>query len=180
MKEINNLKLEIKKLNLEMLNLDNKYTEINKENEKLSSLINEKNVIIYNYQKQLSLQNMNKNNNQFWDDVDNNESIKDDNTNDIFKKYYYNKYYNNKESESNDNSNDNYNLSRKKELNFLENYLSSLLKERCKLENELIEVNESPRTFSDIKLKSNINNKIALNEKEIQNTKNKLKNLRRY
>ena len=44
----------------------------------------------------------------------------------------------------------------------------------------LIEVNESPRTFSDIKLKSNINNKIALNEKEIQNTKNKLKNLRRY
>ena len=69
---------------------------------------------------------------------------------------------------------------RKKELNFLENYLSSLLKERCKLENELIEVNESPRTFSDIKLKSNINNKIALNEKEIQNTKNKLKNLRRY
>ena len=59
-------------------------------------------------------------------------------------------------------------------------YISNLLKERCKLENELIEVTESPRTLSDIKLKNNINDKIDLNEKEIQNTKNKLKIIRGY
>ena len=38
----------------------------------------------------------------------------------------------------------------------------------------------SPRTLSDIKLKNNINDKIDLNEKEIQNTKNKLKIIRGY
>ena len=182
MKEMNNLKLEIKKLNLEMLNLDNKYTEINKENEKLNSLINEKNVIIYNYQKQLNLQYMNKNNNQFWDDVNNNNDKEENNINDVFKKYNYNKYFNNMEHESiNNNANNIKNkFNKNNDLNFLENYLNSLLKERSKLENELIEVNESPKTFSDIKLKSNINNKIALNDKEIQETKIKLKNIRGY
>ena len=182
MKEMNNLKLEIKKLNLEMLNLDNKYTEINKENEKLNSLINEKNVIIYNYQKQLNLQYMNKNNNQFWDDVNNNNDKEENNINDVFKKYNYNKYFNNMEHESiNNNANNIKNkFNKNNDLNFLENYLNSLLKERSKLENELIEVNESPRTFSDIKLKTNINSKISLNEKEIQETKIKLKNLRGY
>jgi hypothetical protein len=39
---------------------------------------------------------------------------------------------------------------------------------------------ESPRTFSDIKLKSIITDKIALNDKEIIDTKNKLKKLRGY
>ena len=38
----------------------------------------------------------------------------------------------------------------------------------------------SPRTLSDIKLKNNINDKIALNENEIQKTKAKLKKLRGY
>ena len=38
----------------------------------------------------------------------------------------------------------------------------------------------SPRTLSDIKLKNNISDKIALNDNEIQKTKNKLKKLRGY
>ena len=38
----------------------------------------------------------------------------------------------------------------------------------------------SPRTLSDIKLKNNINDKIALNENEIQKMKAKLKKLRGY
>ena len=79
----------------------------------------------------------------------------------------------------NNNDNNNYNLNKKK-LNNLENYLSTLLKERCQLENELSEVLESPRTFSDIKLKSNINDKILINDNEIERTKNKLKKLRGY
>jgi len=65
-------------------------------------------------------------------------------------------------------------------LNYFENYLSTLLKERCQLENDLNEIMNSPRTLSDIKLKNNISDKIALNDNEIQKTKNKLKKLRGY
>ena len=65
-------------------------------------------------------------------------------------------------------------------MNYFENYLSTLLKERCQLENDLNEIMNSPRTLSDIKLKNNISDKIALNDNEIQKTKNKLKKLRGY
>ena len=65
-------------------------------------------------------------------------------------------------------------------MNYFENYLSTLLKERCQLENDLNEIMNSPRTLSDIKLKNNISDKITLNDNEIQKTKNKLKKLRGY
>jgi len=177
-KEINELKLENKKLNIEMLNLTNEYNAIKTEKEKLNSLIEEQNNIIYNYQKQLN--NNMQTQTLFCDDVIQTENDDNININNSIKKYSDNNYHYKTLDENNYTYNNNYNLTKKKELNVLENYLSNLLKERCKLENELIEVTESPRTLSDIKLKNNINDKIDLNEKEIQNTKNKLKIIRGY
>ena len=67
---------------------------------------------------------------------------------------------------------------KKGELNYLENYLSSLLKERAQLENDLSEIPDHPRTLKDIKLKNNIKDKISQNDKEIFNIQNQLKNIR--
>ena len=66
------------------------------------------------------------------------------------------------------------------EINYLENYLSCLLKERSKLESELDEINKYTKTLTDIKNKNNINDKISQNNIEIQNIKKKLKKLRGY
>ena len=195
MKEIKELDLENKKLNIEMLNLNNKYNEIKEEKDKLSSLIQEQSNIIYNYQAQLNKQLLNDEYNEEINKREDKYELRsnlkrkanldnniDNNINNGFKNNNYNIYdyeYDYDVVKENNNNN-NYNITNKKELNFLENYLSNLLKERCKLENDLIEVNESPRTVSDIKLKSNINDKITFNENEIQKTKNKLKKLRGY
>ena len=166
--EINKLKLDNKKLNIEYQNLIEKYELIKQEKEKQNSLIEELNIIIYNYQKQLN-PNINTNISLNGNNVD----IERKNENKLKNKYEYKKYdYNNEEYTSQKITNN--------EINYLENYLSSLLREKCKLENELIEIVNYPKTLSDIKLKTNINSKIALNEKEIQETKIKLKNLRGY
>jgi hypothetical protein len=180
-KEINDLKLENKKLNIEIYNLTNEYNTTKAEKDKLNSLIGEQNNIIYNYQKQLNNNNNMNTQALLCDDIiqtenDENINIKNSSIN----RYSNNNYHYKTLEENNYTYNNNYNLTKKKELNVLENYLSNLLKERCKLENELIEATESPRTLSDIKLKNNINDKIELNEKEIQNTKNKLKIIRGY
>ena len=62
----------------------------------------------------------------------------------------------------------------------MENYLSSLLKERSKLENELEEMPKNPRTLTDIKSKNKIKDKISQNKTEIQNIQKKLKKERGY
>ena len=69
---------------------------------------------------------------------------------------------------------------KKSEINYLENYLSSLLKERSKLENELEEMPKNPRTLTDIKSKNKIKDKISQNKNEIQNIQKKLKKERGY
>ena len=66
----------------------------------------------------------------------------------------------------------------KGELNYLENYLSTLLKERTQLENDLSEIPQHPRTLKDIQLKNRIKDKIAQNDKEIFNIQKQLKNIR--
>ena len=166
--EINKLKLDNKKLNKEYQNLIEKYELIKKEKEKQNSLIEELNIIIYNYQKQL---NPNINTNISLNG--NNVNIEPKNENKLKSKYEYKKYdYNNEEYTSQKITNN--------EINYLENYLSSLLREKCKLENELIEVVDYPKTLSDIKLKTNINDKIILNEKEIKKIRYRLKLLRGY
>ena len=71
-------------------------------------------------------------------------------------------------------------MSKKNNLNYFENYLSALLKERYQLENDLTEIMSNPLTLSDIKLKNHINDKISFNNNEIQKTKAKLKKLRGY
>ena len=205
-KKINEIELENNKLNKELYNLSNEYNIIKAEKEKLNLLIEEQNNIIFNYQKQLNTSIIN--NNQICTDFNddnteiendykykskyyNNLKRKENNYNDlntsndmnnIYIKYNSDKYDYSTLDENNNDKN-NYNLLDKKkkiELNSLKNYLNSLLKERCKLENQITESMESPRTFSDIKLKSNITDKIALNDKEIIDTKNKLKKLRGY
>ena len=133
-KEINELKLENKKLNIEMLNLTNEYNAIKTEKEKLNSLIEEQNNIIYNYQKQLN--NNMQTQTLFCDDViqtENDENININNSS--INRYSNNNYHYKTLEENNYTYNNNYNLTKKKELNVLENYLSNLLKERCKLEN---------------------------------------------
>ena len=67
---------------------------------------------------------------------------------------------------------------KKGELNYLENYLSTLLKERTQLENDLSEIPDHPRTLKDIKLKNSIKDKITQNDKEIFNIQKQLKNIR--
>ena len=205
MLEINKeLKKKIKELENENENKDNIISNLK---EKLNLLNEEQNNIIFNYQKQLNTQSINNKNDDtnenYYENIDTNieedfkyknenlnrkdncynskKRYENDNENKIIKKYNYNKYNYNiiEENDFNNNDNNNYNLNKKK-LNNLENYLSTLLKERCQLENELSEVLESPRTFSDIKLKSNINDKILINDNEIESTKNKLKKLRGY
>ena len=166
--EINKLKLDNKKLNKEYQNLIEKYELIKQEKEKQNSLIEELNIIIYNYQKQLN-PNINTNISLNGNNVD----IERKNENKLKSKYEYKKYdYNNEEYTSQKITNN--------EINYLENYLSSLLREKCKLENELIEVVDYPKTLSDIKLKTNINDKIILNEKEIKKIRYRLKLLRGY
>ena len=67
---------------------------------------------------------------------------------------------------------------KKGELNYLENYLSGLLKERTQLEKSFSEIPEHPRTLKDIKLKNSIKDKIIQNDKEVFNTQNQLKKIR--
>ena len=67
---------------------------------------------------------------------------------------------------------------KKGELNYLENYLSTLLKDRTQLEKTFSEIPEHPRTLKDIKLKSSIKDKIAQNEKEVFDIQQKLKKIR--
>ena len=55
---------------------------------------------------------------------------------------------------------------KKGELNYLENYLNSLLKERSKLEKMFNEIPTHPRTLKDIKLRNTIKDKIDHNENE--------------
>ena len=48
------------------------------------------------------------------------------------------------------------------------------------MEIELEDIPKNPRTLTDIKIKNNINDKIAQNNNEIQNIKKKLKKERGY
>ena len=67
---------------------------------------------------------------------------------------------------------------KKGELNYLENYLNSMLKERSKLEKMFNDIPEHPRTLKDIKLRNTIKDKIEHNEKEILITQQQLQNIR--
>jgi hypothetical protein len=69
---------------------------------------------------------------------------------------------------------------KKSEINYLENYLNSLLKERNRLENELSDIPEHPQTLTDIKLRNNIKDKIIQSDNELKNIKQKLKKIRGY
>lgn len=69
---------------------------------------------------------------------------------------------------------------KKGELNYLENYLSSLLNQRAKLENDLSDIPDNPRTLTDVKNRNSIQDKINQNDKEISITKDKLKKIRGY
>ena len=197
-KKIKELELVNKKLNIELSNISYKYNKIKDDNEKLNSLIDQQNNIIYNLQKQLDSQpennyisnNSDINKNSFDIDIDNIDSYKYKNNLKRKENFYDSNIIKNKrdnllssydydKSDYNLNSTNN-SISAKKNLNYFENYLSTLLKERCQLENDLNEIMNSPRTLSDIKLKNNISDKIALNDNEIQKTKNKLKKLRGY
>ena len=241
LQKINDLKLENKKLNIELLNSNNELNILKEENEKLKSKIAEQNTIIYNYQKSLNTKTFNTNTNRLnsYDKI-NNYINENDNDNpyktftlrkyDTSEKYNYsppkrykgrdieipeftglrkkkNNYFKEKENDYNhfDDFDDNdyngkkYNYYRndygdgtldyiteknreikKSEINYLENYLSSLFKERTNLQNELYELPAHPRTLSDIKLKNNISDKISQNNSEIQSIKNKLKKIRGY
>ena len=197
-KKINELELVNKKLNIEISNISYKYNKIKDDNEKLNSLIDQQNNIIYNLQKQLDSQpennyisnNSDINKNSIDIDIDNIDSYKYKNNLKRKENFYDSNIIKNKrdnllssydydKSDYNLNSTNN-SISAKKNLNHFENYLSTLLKERCQLENDLNEIMNSPRTLSDIKLKNNISDKITLNDNEIQKTKNKLKKLRGY
>ena len=197
-KKIKELELVNKKLNIELSNISYKYNKIKDDNEKLNSLIDQQNNIIYNLQKQLDSQpennyisnNSDINKNSIDIDIDNIDSYKYKNNLKRKENFYDSNIIKNKRDNllsSYDYDKSNYNLnstnssiSAKKNLNYFENYLSTLLKERCQLENDLNEIMNSPRTLSDIKLKNNISDKIALNDNEIQKTKKKLKKLRGY
>ena len=197
-KKINELQLLNKKLNIDLSNISDKYNTIKDDFEKLNSLIDQKNNIIYNLQKQLTTpseynhfshySDINKDN--FDIDIDNIDSYKNKNNLKRKENFYdsniitnnrsniLNSFDYNKNNYYNDNNNNL--MSKKNNLNYFENYLSALLKERYQLENDLTEIMSNPLTLSDIKLKNHINDKISFNNNEIQKTKAKLKKLRGY
>jgi len=92
----------------------------------------------------------------------------------------YNYYKTNYNNDSLMNINERDKKIRKGELNYLENYLNSLLKDRIRLENELNEIDDNPQTLSNIKSRNNIKDKILQNNNEILIIKKKLQKLRGY
>lgn len=216
--KINDLKLENKKLNIEFLNISNEFNLIREEKEKLKSKIDELNTIIFNYQKQLSLKEINNKANKynFYSNNNSDNIYKSFRTreNDSKEKYNYedspkrvklsrnknykeSKYFNRSAGDEFFGNKYNYYKNdygdgtleytneknkelKRSEINYLENYLSCLLKERSKLENDLDEINRYTKTLTDVKIKNNINDKISLNNIEIQSIKKKLKRIRGY
>jgi prefoldin subunit 5 len=214
LQKLDYLKLENKKIDIELLNLNNEYNKLKEEKEKLKSTVDEQNILIYNYQKELNSKtfnldkgrykldryNITNNDNIYNNKIDNLNEYDDmnykysneDNKNNFFYKkredINYNdiddskgskyNYYMTNDSLVNTNKTDK--KIKKGELNYLENYMNSLLKERIKLENELNEIANYPQTLSNIKSRNNIKDKILLNNNEILNIKKKLQKLRGY
>ena len=174
MKEKNNeFRSEEKNKNYEY-NLDKYSDTINPKNNREN----------YNYENNLRYINTNRNHKNKYSEVLSKEKIlshykSENDFNGI--KYNYQNYssYNMNE----DNNLMKYTVEKNKkfkkgELNYLENYLSTLLKERAQLENNISEIPEHPRTLKDIKLKNSLKDKITQSDKEIFNIQQQLKKLR--
>ena len=141
----------------------------------------------YNYDNFMPMNNTNINTrlqrSKYLDNIQKNKYSLDSNIGDDFKgrKYDYNINANYKNNDNNDMlgyiAEKNKKI-KKGELNYLENYLSSLLKERSQLEKDLSEIPEHPRTLKDIKLKNSIKDKITQNDREMINIQQQLKKLR--
>jgi len=131
------------------------------------------NNIPFNYTNRIQKRNLN--------DIQKNEKNLNYSFDNDFKgrKYSYNnaRYKYNKLSNCNIGKNQKYKIG---ELNYLENYLSTLLKERAQLENNLLEISDPPRTLKDIKLKNSIKDRITQSDKEIFNIQQQLKEIRGY
>ena len=197
------------KLNLEFLNLTKEYNKVKEEKENLQSIIDEQNTIIFYYKKQISYKaidkildnkekyaydnvfktftrNYSQKENNYWNKNKYIRNGKSDNVryNNFINNNYYGDKYNYYKNDYGDGTL--YFITKKNkevqksEINYLENYLNSLLNERFNLENELEEIPKNPRTFSDIKYKNNINDKIAQNNNEIKSVKKKLRKIRDY
>ena len=167
------------KINNDLENLYN--DDSNENNEDLNFLkrdsgekynyINRKYNINYNYRYP-------QNDNEYNDD-------KQKNNNYIERKINYSYEKDSRRKEINDNKINRVNSQRniqmqKGELNYLENYLSTLLKERGKLENDVNQLPEHPRTLTDVRLRNSLNDKIKQNEKETENVKRQLRRIRGY
>ena len=92
LQKINDLKLENKKLNIELLNSVNELNILKEKNEKLKSKISEQNTIIYNYQKRLNTKTFNINTNRLnsYDKINN--YINDNDNNNSYKTFTLRKY----------------------------------------------------------------------------------------
>ena len=152
----------------------NDFNQFKNSNEKKNE-IERKNNNKYNYEKDENFNYKHKNK------IHNIKSKYDDD----MQREELNPYFNLKENYNYKINDDNINnifeknrKAKKGELNYLENYLSGLLKERTQLEKSFSEIPEHPRTLKDIKLKNSIKDKIIQNDKEVFNTQNQLKKIR--
>ena len=178
--------------------INEKYNYSNEDNNKYN-YSNEKNNYTFDEKDNNRNYEYNKKN---YDYDNNNRQYNNNNTTRTQKKSYLEKYQNEKnyfnyldddfkgrkynyknDINYNDNNESKYIAEKNKkfkkgELNYLENYLITLLKERTQLENDLSEIPDHPRTLKDIKLKNSIKDKITQNDKEIFNIQKQLKNIR--
>ena len=163
---------------------ENEIKSINKyNNEKYQNLSYDKINNEFDYDKMTPLNNTNRiQRNKNLDNIQKEKFNLDYNLGSDFKGRIYN-YNNNKNYACNNESMSGYVAEKNKkikkgELNYLENYLSSLLKERSQLENDLSEIPDHPRTLKDIKLKNSIKDKITQSDREILNIQQQLKKIR--
>jgi hypothetical protein len=136
-----------------------------------------------NYDDFMPMNNINRlQRNKYLDNMQKNKYNLDSNIGDDFKGRKYDYSINTNYKNNDDNISGYFAEKNKKmkkgELNYLENYLSSLLKERSQLEKDLSEIPEHPRTLKDIKLKNSIKDKIAQNDREMINIQQQLRKLR--
>ena len=157
------------KRNYNDLSKDDLY-EYNRRDEKKNE-IERKNNDIYDYDKD-------ENYRYNYEIQNNKRKYEDEIQREEFNPYFKGKYNYKIDDDANNSIFEKNKKARKSELNYLENYLSSLLKERSQLEKSFSEIPEHPRTLKDIKLKNNIKDKIFQNNKEIINTQNQLKKIR--
>ena len=164
-------------------NIDNEIFQINKRTN-----VHSKNKSI-NKRKEIAITSLRKRINRNIDNYENKDIYYKtyNNFNDLNNSSDINKNEKEKNDKNNENNDDNfltyfpsekYLIERKEEINKLETELDLLYKEKNNLENEIIKLPQHPKTLKEIKDKRALNDKIALNESNINKVRIKIRKIK--